>query len=61
MRKRHVNESLRTAFAGTGKLAGIGVDEKDYSEESYPDRNPLVVYKLSEEELKKYRDGVSGK
>ena len=72
MPKRHVNENLRTEFEGSGRLAGTGIDEENYSEESFPDRNPwrykkhrplkqkiepapVVVYKLSEEELKKYR------
>ena len=74
MPKRHVNESLRTGFEGSGRLAGTGIEEENYSEESFPDRNPwryksvlpraskrngeptpVTVYKLSEEELKKYR------
>lgn len=72
MPKRHVNETLRTQFEGSGRLAGTGIAEEDYSEESFPDRNPLrykkhrplkqkiepapvVVYRLSEDELKKYR------
>ena len=72
MPKRHVNENLRTEFEGSGRLAGTGIDEENYSEKSFPDRNPwrykkhrplkqkiepapVVVYKLSEEELKKYR------
>ena len=73
MSRRHVNENLRTAFRGSGRLAGIGINEDDYSEEAYPNRNPwwrkrtvffvipdwapgpVTVYKLSEEELKKYR------
>ena len=72
-KRRHANENLRTTFEGSGRFAGIGVYEEDYSEESFPDQNPwrrksalpkvvqrkdeplpVVVYKLSEEELKKY-------
>ena len=40
MPKRHANENLRTTFEGSGRFAGIGIDEEDYSEESFPDRNP---------------------
>ena len=75
MPRRHANENLRTAFEGSGRFAGVGICEDDYSEESYPDRNPwrcryvvplvstwlpgpVTVYKLSEEELKKYREGI---
>jgi hypothetical protein len=35
--KRHPNENLRTQFEGTGRFAGTGIVEDDYSEESYPD------------------------
>ena len=40
MPKRHANENLRTTFEGSGRFAGTGIDEEDYSEESFPDRNP---------------------
>ena len=79
MAKRHANENLRTNFVGSGRFAGTGIDEGDYSEESFPDRNPrrykftssfgggappkgkvkeppVRVYRLSEEELDKYKD-----
>ena len=71
--KRHANENLRTKFAGTGRFAGTGLVEEDYSEESFPDyvrdgteywwsaprkkeeAQPVTVYKMSEEELARYR------
>ena len=77
MAKRHANENLRTSFKGSGRFAGTGIEEGDYSEESFPDRNPrrykfessfggsppkgkfkeppVKTYRLSEEELKKYK------
>lgn len=78
--RRHVNEFLRTEFEGTGRLAGIGIVEEDYGEESFPGYSPwqdkkvrywsrtrrsepapVVVYKLSENEMKKYRGENSSK
>jgi hypothetical protein len=70
--KRHANEFLRS---DTGRLAGIGMQEDDYSEESYAGdspyeergytpipkkkekvkEKPVRQYKLSEEELAKYK------
>lgn len=79
MPRRHANENLRTTFKGPARFAGTGVDEEDYSEGSFPDRNPwrykigrgwahpqnirsypVKVYKLSEDELKKYREEDRG-
>ena len=37
MAKRHPNENLRTQFEGSGRFAGTGIVEDDYSEESFPD------------------------
>ena len=37
MAKRHPNENLRTQFEGSGRFAGTGIIEDDYSEESFPD------------------------
>ena len=39
-RKKHVNEFLRTGFEGTGRIAGVGIIEDDYSEEAFPDKYP---------------------
>lgn len=38
-RRRHVNEFLRTSL-NSGRIAGAGINFDDYSEESFPDRNP---------------------
>ncbi len=75
-RKRHVNEFLKTKFTNRGRIAGTGMDEEDYSENSFPCKTPwedrksrywkahnkipspslIVTYKLSKEELEKYRE-----
>ena len=78
-RKRHVNEFMRVF---SGRIAGNGMDEEDYSEESFPRDSPwkdtkrtatwippykeikkakfkeppVRKYKLSDEELKKYKE-----
>ncbi len=36
-RKRHVNEFMKTGFTDSGRVAGMGILEDDYSEESFPD------------------------
>lgn len=35
MRKRHINEFLKTRLANYGRAAGIGITYDDYSENSY--------------------------
>lgn len=35
MRKRHINEFLKTQLANSGRAAGIGITYDDYSENSY--------------------------
>lgn len=35
MRKRHINEFLKTRLANYGRAAGIGIAYDDYSENSY--------------------------
>ena len=35
MRRRHINEFMKTRFANSGRAAGIGILYDDYSEESY--------------------------
>ena len=37
VRKRHINEFLKTGFANSGRAAGAGVSSDNYSEESWPD------------------------
>jgi len=37
MPKRHINEFLRTGFRNSGRVAGHGMVEDDYSEESNGD------------------------
>lgn len=39
MRKHHSNEFMRTNL-NSGRIAGIGTPEGDYSEDSFPDFNP---------------------
>ncbi len=39
-RKRHVNEFLKSGFANKGRIAGMGIDEEDYSENSFPCKTP---------------------
>lgn len=71
-RKRHANEFLRS---DDGRIAGTGITEDDYSEESYAgdspyeergytpvyrkkekvEEKPVKTYKLSQEELEKYK------
>lgn len=38
MAKKHYNEFLKTRFHDSGRIAGTGIDEEDYSEESFPDK-----------------------
>lgn len=33
-RKRHINERMRTSFANSGRVAGMGILYDDYSEDS---------------------------
>ncbi len=35
-RKRHINEFGRTSFANSGRVAGMGISEDRYNEESFP-------------------------
>jgi len=35
MRKRHINEFLKTQLANSGRAAGFGITYDDYSENSY--------------------------
>jgi len=35
-RKRHSNERLRTSFANSGRMAGIGTLYDNYGDESFP-------------------------
>ena len=37
--KKHPNELMRTKLNG-GRIAGTGIPEGDYSEDSFPDFNP---------------------
>lgn len=39
MRKYHPNEFMRTNL-NSGRIAGTGIPEGDYSEDSFPDFNP---------------------
>ena len=39
MRKHHPNEFMRTNL-NSGRIAGTGIPEGDYSEDSFPDFNP---------------------
>ena len=72
MRKRHANEFIRTGFANSGRIAGMGIAHDDYSEDSgcptygpgsmlvrlpyVPhEESPIISYKLTEEELKRYK------
>lgn len=36
-RKRHANERMRTSFANSGRIAGMGILHDNYSEDSFPD------------------------
>ena len=61
MRKRHINEFLKTSFIVSGRAAGHGMVEDDYSDESSPDRyirrscRPVPISER-EENAKKERD-----
>lgn len=35
-RKRHANERMRTSFANSGRIAGMGILHDNYSEDSFP-------------------------
>jgi len=36
MGKQYVNEFKRTSFVNSGRIAGMGIQEDRYDEESYP-------------------------
>lgn len=41
MAKKHVNEQLKTNFKAHGnRIAGNGMEEDDYGEQSFPDDRP---------------------
>ena len=64
MRKRHINEMLKTSFANSGRAKGAGIVEDDYGDESWSghayqkqpkvehkqrgEDGPCVVYRESE-------------
>lgn len=41
MAKRKPSECTKTEFANSGRIAGIGITEGNYSEDSFPDSNPF--------------------
>ena len=42
MARRHINEKLKTNFYPQGnRIAGTGITEDRYDEESFPDANPF--------------------
>lgn len=43
MRKRHINEFLKSAFANSGRAAGMGIVEDQYTEESFPDPQGRLI------------------
>lgn len=48
MAKSHVNEKLKTKFYPQGnRVAGIGITEDRYDEESFPDPNPFNNHSTS--------------
>lgn len=55
-RKRHINEFMKTSFVNSGRVAGHGMVEDDYSEESGPQgyvkRMTSVPIKAREENAK---------
>jgi hypothetical protein len=63
MKRRHINEFMKTRLANSGRAAGTGILEDRYDEESYPSvntdprycPNPKLGIPLTEEE-KKFRD-----
>lgn len=63
MKRRHINEFMKTRFRNSGRAAGMGILYDDYSEESYPSVNtdprycpdPKLGIPLTEKE-KKFRD-----
>ena len=63
MKRRHINEFMKTRLANSGRAAGMGILYDDYSEEAYPSVNtdprycpaPKLGIPLTEEE-KKFRD-----
>jgi len=40
--RRHIGEFPKTSFAHSGRVAGTGITEGDYSEESWPRGAPTV-------------------
>ena len=41
MKRRHVNEFIKTKFANSGRIAGMGIDEDSYDDKYiYHDRRP---------------------
>lgn len=48
MAKSHVNEKLKTKFYSQGnRIAGMGITEDRYDDESFPDHNPFNNHSTS--------------
>jgi len=41
MTKRKPSECIKTEFINSGRIAGIGISEGNYTEDSFPDSNPF--------------------
>lgn len=37
MHKRHINEFIKTGYANSGRVAGMGINEDNYGDESMSD------------------------
>lgn len=42
-KKRHANERLRTSFANSGRIAGMGILHDNYGEDSFPDSKGYYI------------------
>lgn len=48
MKRKHVNERLKTNFKAQGnRVAGIGITYDRYDDESFPDSNPFNNHRTS--------------